>query len=236
MNFYQDVIQIKSIITDFETESDTLWVLFGGIQGGLGVKILEFGNITKNSPIKKMFVRDLNTMFFYKGIYEEDAVNNILDMKRYLSQKLIESGAKKIAFIGNSAGGYASLLFGKLLNVDEIHAFSPLSFLDRQNRILHNDNTLPEIFDRLNNEIESNLFFDLVDVFNTYKTKTEGNYNIYYDQNSRIDKIHAERMGIFKEIILHPFSEGGHLVIKELKKNGILTEILTNCYNRLSER
>lgn len=42
-----------------------------------------------------MFVRDLNTMFFYKGIYEEDAVNNILDMKRYLSQKLIESGAKK---------------------------------------------------------------------------------------------------------------------------------------------
>lgn len=53
MNFYQDVIQIKSIITDFETESDTLWVLFGGIQGGLGVKILEFGNITKNFPIKK---------------------------------------------------------------------------------------------------------------------------------------------------------------------------------------
>ncbi|PEE61142.1 hypothetical protein [Bacillus thuringiensis] len=234
MNFYKDVIQIKSVITDFETESDTLWVLFAGIRGGLGVKILEFGDITKNFPIKKMFVRDLNTMYFYKGIYEEDAVNDILDMKKYLSQKLIESGAKKIAFIGNSAGGYASLLFGKLLNVDEVHAFAPPTFLDRENRILHNDNNLTEIYDRLHNEIESNLFFDLVDVFNTHKNQIEGSYNIYYDQNSRIDKLHAERMGIFKEINLHPFPEGGHLVIKELKESGILTEILTNCYDRLS--
>jgi esterase/lipase len=44
-----------------------------------------------------------------------------------------------ICFIGNSMGGYAAILFGTLLNIDNIISFAPQTFIDKFNLFLYFD-------------------------------------------------------------------------------------------------
>jgi hypothetical protein len=236
LEFFEKIISKTSVVKDYDVKSDTLWVLFGGINGGLGVKILEFGTITKSFPIKKLFIRDMQQSFYQRGILEEENVNSVDDLKNFLQIKIEEANVKKLAFIGNSAGGYAALLFARLLNiVDEVHAFAPQTFLDNSNRKKNNDHTLPEIYAYLNNEMKDKSYFDLKEVYSKYEFNDKGDFYIYYDKTFEIDRIHAERMGIFPGVILQPYKSGGHDVIKEMKMNGELSEVLNRCYKRLRE-
>ena len=42
--------------------------------------------------------------------------------------------------LGSSAGGYAALLFGRLLEADEVHAFGPQTFISPSLRLRYSDN------------------------------------------------------------------------------------------------
>lgn len=224
--FYEEVLDNKSVITDFNINSNILWVLFGGINGGLGVKIMEFSKITDSIPVKKMFIRDLNYAYYQSGVAGISGVNDVDSCKEFIRLKIKEAQVDKVVFIGNSAGGYASLLFGALLDVDEVHAFSPATLLNTD-YLIENAN---KYFSQVKEKIENKNYFDLKYVFD--KTNHNKNYHIYYDVNS-MDAFHAERMSDFNIINLHKFSQGGHNVIKELKKKGELKKILEECYERM---
>ena len=77
------------------------------------------------------FYVDFNGCWYAKGL--DGITNNIDETVKYLQKKM----HKKNIFLGNSAGAYASILFGSLLEVDRVIAFHPqtnLSNLPNENK------------------------------------------------------------------------------------------------------
>lgn len=116
-------------------------------------------------------------------------------------------------------GGYASLLFGNMLNVDAILAFSPQTFIDEYNRTKYNDNRWGKLIKKIHND---NTYFDLSKLnFENIDVK------ILYGENDKLDKIHCERMKNNKNINVKSCN-GNHGVLKKLRDDGILLKIIND--------
>ena len=114
------------------TNKDVLIVTFGGCMSKVGrIPPFEFLNtLTKWFPdFDKKFYIDLHQCWYHKGI--QGISTNIAETKTYLEG--IINGYKKVLFIGNSAGGYAAILFGSLLHVQSVLAFVPQTILSNTN-------------------------------------------------------------------------------------------------------
>lgn len=98
MDFFQAAQQETSVAVDFSCSSDVLWVFFGGINGGLEIPIFEFGNITKDIEVKKIFIRDRHQAFYHKGLENINGVDDIWSIRDYLDRLICESGTKKKYF------------------------------------------------------------------------------------------------------------------------------------------
>ena len=122
-------------------------------------------------------------------------------------------------FVGNSAGAYISLLLGALLDVDAVHAFAPITLLDET--VLPQESK--EFLRIMKTEVKDKNFFDLKKIFETKKLK--GTFHLYYDFTC-LDVKHVNNISANPAIVHHIYGTGGHEVIKELKKSGVLKEIL----------
>jgi hypothetical protein len=107
--------------------SETLIVSFAGhalLFGG--IPRFEFVNFfNKNfENINKHFYIDKFRTCYHKGIF--GLSNNIDETVEYLKNEIKQY--KNVIFLGVSAGGYAAILFGSLLNINSIIAFTPQTF------------------------------------------------------------------------------------------------------------
>jgi len=99
--------------------------LFGGIP------TFEFSNF-----LEKHF-QDVSTHFYidkYRNTYHRgirDISKNIDETVDYLKEEI--TNYDNVIFLGTSAGGYAAILFGSLLNITSVVAFIPQTILHRQN-------------------------------------------------------------------------------------------------------
>ena len=176
-----------------------------------------------------MFIRDLRQVWYQGGLPEVG--DNIYSIAHFIRTQIDQQGCKKIVTIGNSAGGYAALLFGSILCVDKVIAFSPQTFLNLKNRVIHFDSRwskqIREMY-RIPGLEKPTL--DLVDVFSRQdcaKTK----FNIFYSQKDRLDTIHAKRMDKFPNIDLHDFNYGGHQLVRWLRDEHKLFDLLFSAIN-----
>lgn len=111
-----------------KNNNDTALVCFGGFalkMGGIPpYDFLKF--ISSNfKNVDKYFYRDLKQLCYHDGI---DQLSTDVDTTVLYLQKLL-ARYKRVIFTGTSAGAYASLLFGSLLNVADVIVFSPISIL-----------------------------------------------------------------------------------------------------------
>jgi hypothetical protein len=212
-----------SVLTDFVPESKALLITFGGIQNRLPFPVFEFFRSLDKYRMNKIFVRDFKQCWYTQGLLNISA--NIDETKNYLQSKIEEIKPDKIVFIGNSAGGFTALLFGLLLEVDEVHAFGPQTFIDARNRLLNFDFRWRKEISNVLKDDRSKKYLDLKDVFAS-STQTKTKFLIYYDSQFRLDRIHAARMK-FKNVRLVDYKGGGHSLIKTLRDNGELDKIIS---------
>lgn len=231
MNQTLDLKQIKKtegIWLDFSHKSNTMLIAFGGISGGLSIPIFEFFNITSDVPVKKIFIRDLNQAWYHNGI--PNVGKDIDEIAAWLKTKITKQGIKRVVMMGSSAGGYAALLFGTLLEVDQVFAFAPQTFLDSYNRSVYRDKRYQQENTQLYAWLEQNKskyhYLDLKKILSKSSLKTE--LNIYYCENTRLDKYHAYHLKDCKNVTLYSYPEGGHSIVKWLRDQGKLTEIISN--------
>lgn len=217
----------KGILADFHNHENLL-VSFGGIQQGLGMPVFEFFNSISDIQCDKIYFRDFNQSWYQKGVDNE--LNQIDKIIKYLEDKISSNQYNKICFLGNSMGGYASILFGSILNVDTVIAFAPQTFIDRFNRIINFDiRWITQISKVHNYKNKRKEFFDLKEYLkrnNIYKTKI----NIFYSPKHILDKKHAERLTGMNNILMHPINEGGHAVVKTLRNNGNLKSLIKSTF------
>lgn len=108
--------------------ADTIVVSFAGhgLKFG-GVPRIEFKQFisSKFPHIDALYVVDVNRKCYHYGI--QGVSTSIEDTTEYIRN--ITNPYKKKVFIGVSAGGYAAMLFGSLLNVENVLAFVPQTLL-----------------------------------------------------------------------------------------------------------
>lgn len=123
---------MESLSTESEfiitNNNDTVVVCFGGFALKMGgIPPYDFLNfITTNfTNVDKFFYRDTKQMCYHHGI--DNISTNIPTTVAYLRNKL--QAYKRVIFTGTSAGAYAALLYGSLLNVADVIVFNPISIL-----------------------------------------------------------------------------------------------------------
>jgi pimeloyl-ACP methyl ester carboxylesterase len=216
----------KAVATDFTSESPVLLVAFGGFGGGIGMPPFEFFKITSELGVSKIFIRDLPQAMYHRAL---PGIGGGVDgIVRFVRSEAERHAIERTVVVGNSGGAYASLLFGALLDADVAHAFSPVTFIGPIARLIHRDRRAPVLFWRaVFSRYARPAYYDLKKVLRRHGLGTE--FHIYYCPKGpcgRLDKLHAERMGDFKNVTLHELPEGGHELVKLLRSSGELKEIL----------
>lgn len=113
-----------------KSQSKTLIISFGGCQSGMGhLALFEFKNFleTHFSGYDRLFYIDKHKDWYQKGI--EGISKNVDETVSHIKTRI--DGYKKVICIGSSAGGYAAILFGSLLNVDIVITFNAQTLLKR---------------------------------------------------------------------------------------------------------
>lgn len=213
----------KSIAYNLTPEGTTLILAFAGLAGRMGIPLYEFQNILSTINAKQIFLRDNQKYWFHKGIPE--AQGGIKGIKTFLEKIIKNISVTRLISIGNSGGGYSAILFGNLLSADEVHAFSPRTFLNPIKRLLTRDRIFKRHYKKvIFNRVMQKEYFDLKKVL----LKNQGNtkYHLYYSQFNRLDRIHCERMIKVPNVILHPYQYDKHDLAKYLKDKGELKIIM----------
>ena len=111
-----------------QNNSKTLVISFAGQGMGIGaMPQFEFLNfLNKQFPnTEKHFYLDKESKWYHKGI--DGISTSISETEVYLRNEI--NGFDHVIFIGSSAGGYAAILFGSLLNVETVLAFRPQTII-----------------------------------------------------------------------------------------------------------
>lgn len=211
----------------WEDGSDALLVAFSGFATRYRPwESFHFMGLTRKYPVNRLFFRDSKQAWYHQGL---PGVSTCVDeTAAYIAGVIAERGITKTIAIGTSAGGYAALIHGWLLELDEVHAIAPQSYIDVDNRLANDDFFMDE---QVANIYETDRaqpeYFDLVPLFNSTK-KIRTKVNIYYCRNHRLDSLHARRLDGAPGVTLHDYEEGGHRLTPRLTKDGTLDRVLEN--------
>lgn len=202
----------NSVLFKGEEKSKTVIFAFGGCALRLGgILPFEFvGTISKNFPdIDTYFFIDKNRCWYHQGL---QGVNESVDeMSNYLGEKM--SKYEKSIFIGNSAGGYGSLLYASLLNADVCLSFVPQTDL---NLVVK---TYPKKYDYT--KLDSN-YMDIIPHLNTTTQYELYSENLTHDVMHH--KSHTQRLvDTGMSNINQQYCKGG---VKGLRDRGELPNVI----------
>ncbi len=203
--------------------SNTLLITFAGISGAIGLYPFEFFKITKSFNVDKIFIRDLDQSWYHKGL--KDISTSIEGTAIFLKKIIEKQKYSKVVCLGNSMGGYAAIVIGKLIGADRVLSFAPQTFLDNENRDKFSDNRWQEQITLLPQNIDKK-YLDL-NLFLKNKT-TQTKIELYFSLDERIDIAHVQYIQDNPSVSMYPFLEGGHQLVQKLRKSGDLYRILRN--------
>ncbi len=166
--------------------------------------------------IQKVFIRDTALLYYQAGL--PPITNSILETVTYLKNLITEMSPSRTVFIGQSVGGFAAILYGTYLNVDVVHAISPLTDLSKPEYIFSKHIHAKMIESYPNDHFQlSRLLEDL-----SYETSI----NLHFDESYEFDKMHAEFIEKNKNVIHQKYPFGKHNLAMELRAKGKLLEII----------
>jgi len=222
-DFCKDIKSSRaSVSIDLDWHGRPLIIAFGGIVGGMEIPPFEFFNITSGLCVNKIYLRDLKQSWYHSGL--SGVTTNIDETVCFLKKKITACRPSKVVVVGNSMGGYASILFGVLLKADIVHSFSPQSFINKFSRILCWDRRWRAQIAAIYCLGNSRRFLDLKEILKS--TDITGEVHVYYSAKNRLDKKHAERLAFSNKVELHTFVGKDHALVKLLRDSGELENIL----------
>jgi hypothetical protein len=200
-----------AIQIDFKNTGLPLVIAFSG----LGEEF-NFVKTLKDYPVNAIFIRDLKNHWYVDGLSGVgDTVNEVC---LYLIRQIALSNPSKVVMIGSSAGGFAALLYGSLLKVDSILAFSPQTFMSKSKCLLYLDyRWLDRVIEIYAGVSANRRYLDLRPIVKEHSKEIV----IVYDKSHRLDRLHAKRIKA-PHISFLPKTEGGHNLVRRLRDNGEL--------------
>ena len=208
-----------------DNNSDILLVSFGSM--GRDNKLIPSFNfynlLSKNQTFDKLFLRDIDRNYFLTGL--KNSTSNLQETIELINRLTTKKRYRKIISIGASAGGFAAILFGNLLNFSKIIAFNPQTVITKEKENIVKDKFYTvEISKKLRNLNLSNaLYQKCLNLKNLipFKTETE----IHYSHLSEIDKNHAKFIE-HENCKLIKHNSSSHLLALQLRDAKDLEDII----------
>jgi hypothetical protein len=212
------------LVHDLEPDSPALLIAFGALPARVeDFPLFEFSRSASSLGVKAAFVRDPHRSWYHRGI--ESRPSGVESVCARLAQVIADAGVERTVTVGSSAGGYAALLFGHLLEVDEVLAFAPQTFLDPALRERHGeDRHLWAYKPLLESGSLDGRYADLRPVLAQGNGKTS--FHIHYARVTPLDSAHASHLADLDGVTLHAHERGGHRVVKSLRNSGALQDLL----------
>lgn len=198
--------------------SSTGVVAFGGISGGLSIPPFEFFRQLGELPVTKVFVRDVNQMWYAAGV--PGLGGDLIGVAHGIDRLSREHGFTPALF-GVSAGGFAAMAVGLAIGAPRVHAFSPQISLKRGARLRMLDRRWPNQIRRLRKNRGA-----LDDLREMLRANQATKITIHVSSRYRLDRAHAELVDGYPnlEIVRYPF--GAHGLVRDLRDRGVLRRIL----------
>jgi pimeloyl-ACP methyl ester carboxylesterase len=209
---------------DFAKPSTTMLLVFSGMpSGGAGPPPFEFTALTSQIPAKRLFVRDVQGVWYQHGV--PGFGRSIDEVAASLRLVLGEQELKRLVVCGYSAGGYAALLFGTLLQADLVVAFSPQTFLDRGWLASIGDNRWDQALDVLDGLGGPDARYVDLRAALSREPRSEIRYDVHYDGSFPADGQHVARLDGTPGLELYEHPSAGFSLIRSLRVTGDLRRI-----------
>jgi pimeloyl-ACP methyl ester carboxylesterase len=195
-------------------------VVFAGIRGEIGIPSYDFLSISATQAVKRLFLRDHHRSWYHLGV--QGLAGSVDELTDALRRMIDDTGVQRVAMVGNSAGGYAALLYAGLLGADAALAFSPRTSFGWSRRLMHRDFRYRNDAVRLTlRGLPGRRYRDL------RETPAATRSRIHYSKTDRLDTWHAERMRGLPGYEIHSHLGGGHQLVRELRDRGELAPLLS---------
>jgi hypothetical protein len=209
---------------DMESDSRALLVTFGGMRSLVGIPSFEFVRLTGEIPVKRLFVRDPRQSWYHRGMPKHG--RSLASVAEAVGDLLARHEVERLVMTGNSAGGYAALVFGTLLGADVVFAFAPQTVLDPRLLAEMNDHRWDDLLAPLIKKGALEERWSDLGLALPEARRTDTRYNIYFDEHIRGDRLHAERLRDVEGARLYRFGRGGHDLVRALRDCGALERML----------
>lgn len=171
--------------------------------------------------VNKIFLLDEKKMWYLKGF--DKTTNNVSTSVKLLEKYIDDMNVKKVTCIGTSAGGYAAILYGALLAVDQVIVYGAQTFLDKDTRVKYNDNRWETRIDKIYRFKNLHKYLNL----NKYITKAPNTtFHLYLCKNCELDASHIWNIITNKNINIHAYECKKNNVSEFLKKRNLLLDTL----------
>ena len=216
----------QGMLADLSASSPVLAIAFGGMLMQMdGIPPFEFFRILGDvAPVGKLFIRDHEQAYYHRGV--RGLGEDVAEVEAGIGAVVERAAPRRVVMMGGSGGGYAALLFGRLLGVDEVHAFAPTTFLTAELRERCGDDRFQGRWEALmaSGRYQSR-YGDLRELFR--RTPDRGTrFVIHYCSAYDVDVFHAEWLAAETGVELRAHEEGDHRLLKRLRETGQLEELL----------
>ncbi|MEZ9820000.1 alpha/beta fold hydrolase [Shewanella sp. 10N.286.45.A1] len=217
----------KSVEIQLSKNGKNLYIFFGGIAAGISMPPFEFYNASGILDENKIFIRDFEQNWYQSGLV--DISNNIIQTAAFIRGEIDKINPEKLYFIGNSMGGYAAILFGNLIGTGEVIAFAPQTFISPMQRFKNRDfRWSKQIFSTYIKCFLKDTAFDLRKIL--IDKPNDNRISIFVSTGDRLDYIHANHLKGIDGVTVFEFDSGGHGIVKQLRDEGKLTDIMSGKY------
>ncbi len=214
----------KAIEVNLSKNSTSLYIFFGGISAGIAMPPFEFYKSAKIINENKIFIRDFSQCWYQDGLagLSEDIDSTATEIKL----RIDNLNPDKIFFVGNSMGGYAAILFNKLIGVGQSIAFSPQTFISSDLRLKYKDNRWEAQINTMHKKcLRKKKVLDLKPIL--LSSENQNKISIFLSKKNRLDHIHASHIKDINGIHIHEFDERSHNIVRLLRNQGDLPRILS---------
>lgn len=212
-----DTNGIQFMPASASAETDRLLVTFGGIAGGFALPPFEFNRMTQDLGCSRIFVWDLAQAWYQCGV--PSLGGTVAQMADGLRARIADIAPRRTAFIRNPMGG-----FGALLDVPEVHAFAPQTFVDRRHRVLARDFRWRHQIRAMHRALQRK--DAVLDLRAPLRQAGQTRFHVHYGTGDRLVSLHARRLAVMANVTLHPQHGGNHVLVKDLRDSGVLLHAL----------
>jgi hypothetical protein len=189
---------------------------------GLGLRpYFEFHRTGGEVRAHTLYLRDLAGDWYQNGL--PGAGTSSDELAAFLRSHCESVGATRLVTVGNSAGGYAAILFGALAGADEVHAFAPKirivqpsDFRD-QTRLAHLDRSIRA----------ERAYRDLPALLREGRGARTA-FHIHYPSGDAMDASQAELLAGLPNVTLWSYPWPRHGVVRPLGRCGVVRSLIEN--------